>query len=253
MRFGSCTTEPAEVLRLQQCGYALFEANFQQVCAMSDEEMEKLFCAVRDSGVTLAGMNCFAPPTTCLLRWSDEEANRYFAEGVRRAKPLGLEYVVIGSGGARKIPEGMSREAGMARLVTLLRHFGEIAAAYDVEIYVEPLCRKETNVINTVLEAVELCRRVNHPRVGCMADFYHMHRMGEPFTDVRNTDGYLRHVHVATADRRIPLHSDADEVKTIAKALKEAGYHGRVVLEGAAKPDAETALSDFSEWFSCFE
>ncbi|MBP3435559.1 MAG: sugar phosphate isomerase/epimerase [Clostridia bacterium] len=254
MRFGNCTTTPAEVVLLKKYGYTFAEANFQFVREMPEEEFHALLQTVRDTGVTVAGMNCFATPDVRILNWTDDEADAYFESGVKRAKPLGLEYVVIGSGGARKIPEGMKREAGLARLVELLRRFGDIAEQYDVDIYLEPLRHFETDVINTVLEAVEICKQVGHPRVGCMADFYHMAMVEEPFSDIARADGYLRHIHVAIApDRTIPLLKDSAQVEAMAKALRAIGYGGRIVLEGAAKPDMDTALREFSEQFSTFE
>ena len=252
MRFGNCTTAPAEFALLKQYGYDFAEANFQTIRTMSDEEFAALQRAVTDTDVTVAGLNCFAPPDQRFLGWSDDVVAAYFESGVKRAKPLGLEYVVIGSGGARKIPEGMTREEGMARLVTVLRMFGDIAEQYDVDVYLEPLRFFETDVINTVIEAVAICEQVAHPRVGCVADFYHIASVEEPFFDIAKAEGFLRHIHIATADRRIPLHSDAAELAAITEELKAIGYTNRIVLEGAATPDMETALREFSEQFAAF-
>ncbi len=252
MRFGNCTTAPATFALLKQYGYTFVEANFQRVSTMSEEEFSALEQAVKETGILVEGMNCFASTQMQLLTWSNDEADRYFENGVRRAKPLGLKYVVIGSGRARSIPDDMEREAGFSRLAELLQRFGQIADRYDIDVYIEPLRQHETNIINRVPEAVELCKRVAHPRVGCVADFYHMAEEQEPFSDVNYTDGYLQHVHVATASRNIPLHSDSDEVAAIAAELNKIGYNGRIALEGSAVPNMETALQEFSEQFTSF-
>ncbi len=254
MRFGNCTTTAAEFNMLKQYGYSFVEANFQFMREMSEEEYAALAQVVEETGILVEGVNCFAHPEMKFLQWSDEEADRYFESGVRRTKPLGLKYIVIGSGGARKVPEGMTREAALARLVELLRRFGQIADRYNIDVYVEPLRHFETDVINTVIEAIEICKQVDHPRIGCVADFYHMASEGEPFSNIAiaNANGYLQHIHMATAVRNIPLHSDTDEVTAIAQELKSIGYSGRVVLEGAAKPDMDTALREFSEQFDLF-
>lgn len=253
MRFGSCTTTPSDLEKLKQYGYSFAEGNFQCMREMPEEEYEALKSAVEATGVTLAGLNCFAPPDVRILSWTDDEVDAYFESGVRRTKPLGLEYVVIGSGGSRKIPEGMTREVGLARLAAMLRRFGEIAERYDIEVYLEPLRHFETDVINTVSEAAEICKTVNHPRVGCLADFYHMSMVGDAFENIAVPGELLRHIHMATADRRIPLHKDKDELLKMICELKKIGYNRRVVLEGGAEPDMETALREFSEQFTLFE
>lgn len=254
IRFGNCTTAPEELAALKRHGYTFVEANFQFIREMTDEEFGTLRQAVKDTGVTVAGMNCFASSETRILLWTDAEAEAYFESGVKRAKPLGLEYVVIGSGGSRRIPEGMTREEGLARLASLLRLFGDIAERYGIEIFIEPLRHHETDVINTVPEAVALCKQVNHPRVSCLADFYHMAMVEEPISDLVQAKDHLRHIHIALApDRTIPLLKDKEKVRDMAQMLKAIGYTGRIVLEGGGKPDMDTALREFSEQFSEFE
>ncbi len=252
MRFGNCTSAPDCFAVLKRYGYSFVEADFQKISNMTDEEFAVLRKTVQETGIPVEGMNCFASSKERILTWSDEQADRYFENGVSRAKPLGLKYVVIGSGKARSIPEDMEREVGVKRFVELLQRFGRIAERYDIDIYLEPLRQYETNLINRVTEAVELCKRVAHPRVGCVADFYHMAQESEPFSDVVDTDGYLRHIHMATAERKIPLLCHADEVAAIAAELKKLAYGGRIALEGAAEPDNNTALREFSKQFTTF-
>ena len=253
MRFGNCTTDPARLIVMKQYGYSFAECNFQLIGNMPDDNYDALLQAVEDTGITVAGMNCFASSEVRLLEWSDREAEAYFERGVRRAKPLGLEYVVVGSGKARSIPDGMSREDGYSRLAEVLHLFGDSAEQYDIEVYLEPLRRFETNVVNTVKEAARLCEQVDHPRVGCMADFYHMVMEEESFSDIAEAEGYLRHIHVSTSERAIPLVGDAAQVDSMASALKACDYRGRIVLEGSAKPDMDTALREFSYYFPQFQ
>ncbi len=253
MYFGSCTTTPADLYLFKEYGYASFEANFQKIRAMDNEEFDALGRAVEETHVVLEGMNCFAPADSRFLSWSDAEADEYFESGIARAKPLGLTYMVIGSGRARMAPEGMSHEEGMQRLIKRFRRFAEIADTYQVDLYIEPLRHYETDVINTIDEAVAFCKAVDHPNVGCVADFYHLKMVGDDFANLANAGPFLKQIHMATADRRIPLLADKAEVLAMSEALKAVGYDGRVTLEGAAKPDAKTALKEFSEQFILFE
>lgn len=253
MIFGSCTTDPSAVALCDRYGYGIYEAHFQRLLEMSEEEFAAFSRDVKQYRARLAGVNCFARPDTGLLLKTEEEVDTYFESGIKRIKPLGLEYIVIGSGGARKTPEGMSREEGHERLIAMLRRFGDIAEKYDVDVYFEPLREYETNNVNTVAEGIAACREVNHPRVGLVADFYHMSVVGDAFSVLRECGDHLRHIHVSTADRRFPLLADKGEVETMTAILKEIGYQGRIVLEGHVEPDMETALREFSMMFSMFE
>ena len=46
---------------------------------------------------------------------------RYVETGFARAEALGIERVVFGSGGARRVPEGFSRQAAWEQLVAFCR------------------------------------------------------------------------------------------------------------------------------------
>lgn len=253
MIFGGCTSTVSDLVLYDRYGYSVFEANFQTLIDMSDAEFSAFANDLAKQQAKLAGVNCFAHYESKLLSRTEEDVDGYFERGIRRIKTLGLEYIVIGSGGARKTPETMTAEEGRARLVAMIRRFGDIADKYDVDIYFEPLRKQETNNVNTVLDAVAFCREVDHPRVGMVADFYHMSAMEEPFSAIQACGKYLRHIHVATADRRIPLIRDKAEVEAMVAVLKSVNYQGRIVLEGAGTPDLDTALREFSTMFSLFE
>ena len=253
MIFGCCTTVASDLDLFDRYGYAVFEAHFQKLLEMSETEFAEFARDIATKRAKLAGVNCFAHPEAGLLSRMEEDVDGYFERGIQRIKTLGLEYIVIGSGGARKIPETMSAEEGRARLAAMLRRFGDIADKYDVDVYFEALRKFETNNVNTVSDAVALCREVNHSRVGLVADFYHMRAVDEPFSALKECGDCLRHIHVATADRRVPLTDDKAEVEAMAEMLKTIGYRGRIVLEGKKEPDIDTALSEFSAMFSLFE
>ena len=96
------------------------------------------------------------------------------------------------------------------QLVAALRVCGDAAEKVGMKVAVEPLCYNETNVINSVAEGLEFCKEVSHPAVACLADFYHVFKVGESFDNVANAGDMLIHTHLARLndDRRIPTAED---------------------------------------------
>jgi len=127
-----------------------------------------------------------------------------------------------------------------------------IAADFWITLCLEALNAAETNLLNTVAEATDICRSIGHPNLACVADLYHMHRMDEPFSVLSQMGDALKHVHIALPNRKIPKSSDEAECRIMAKALHECGYQGRITLEGILEPDFETGLLDFLPLKSVF-
>lgn len=253
IRMGGCTHSPSEVLLFKKYGYDFIESHFRLVNEMSEREFEELLAVTRETGVLAEGMNCFADPPMRLLECSFSELDDYLERGLIRPKRMGTEYIVIGSGGARRIPEGMNYEAATEKFVTMLSRYGKIADQYDVDIVLEPLFKKGCNFINTFREGVEICKQVNHPRVGCLMDFFHSHQENEPFSVLGEAGSFLKHIHFSTLDRRIPVNGDEEETRMLIDALKAIRYRGRVTMEGDAFHDLEQELCEFSKQFPLFE
>jgi hydroxypyruvate isomerase len=80
---------------------------------------------------------------------------------------------------------------------------------------------------------VEVCRRVNSPRVKLLYDIYHMQRMeGEIIRTVRENIGWIGHFHTAGVPGRHEI-DDSQELnyKAIARAIAELGFTGFVTHE----------------------
>ena len=90
---------------------------------------------------------------------------------------IGLKVMVLGSGTARNIPEGFSRDEAVKQFTELCRQLAKVAEQYNVVIAIEPLQHSETNFINTVSEGADIARAVNNSHLGVLADFFHMHAL----------------------------------------------------------------------------
>ncbi len=171
------------------------------------------------------------------LRVTGPEANHdrivaYAGTAFRRARAAGIQLIVFGSGGARRIPEGFAVEAAQQQFVDLLKRIGPAAASNGVTLAIEPLCKKECNFVNSVEEAFAIAERVNHPAVQVLADTYHMGQDGEPVDHIVKYASRLRHVHVADPRSRAqPTGECKERIQPYLDALRQIGYKGGVSIE----------------------
>ena len=175
---------------------------------------------------------------------ADPDALRpYMRTVLRRAGDLGVRTLVFGSGGARNVPDGFDRGQAKRQIVAFLRDAAADARAAGVTVVVEPLNRKECNVINSVAEAMEYVAAVDHPNVRCLLDTYHFWLEAEPLDNLKAHVRSISHVHLADAAGRVaPGLSGTADYKPVFRILKDAGYDGLVSFEGSPIPEfAKTA------------
>lgn len=119
-----------------------------------------------------------------------------------------------------------------ALLLEQLPEIGEAARERNVLLLLEPVNRSESEYLNRVAHAAELCRRLAHPNIGVTADFYHM-RMEE--SDIpralRAAGKYLKLVHVAEAAGRAEPGSGSFDFLPGFATLKRLKYRGFVEVE----------------------
>jgi sugar phosphate isomerase/epimerase len=158
----------------------------------------------------------------------------YISTIVRRAAATGTRVLVFGSGGARNVPEGVDRNRARDQIIEFLKMCGAVASQNNVTFVVEPLSRKECNIINSVAEAMEYVRAVNHPNVQCLVDSYHLWLEDEPVENVRAAMPWIKHVHVADKVGRVPPgESGLADYRPLFAILKSGAYQGLVSIEAS--------------------
>ena len=155
----------------------------------------------------------------------------YTQKVFERSKRAGIKLIVWGSGGARRMPEGYSKAKATQEFVNLARKVSEQAAQFDITLALENLNAQETNFINTVAEALQIVKQVNHKNFRLCADLYHMLKENEPAMVLLQTKGYLVHCDVAEKENRTPPGTAGDDFAPYLQALKQIGYTGAIVLE----------------------
>jgi len=105
-----------------------------------------------------------------------------------------------------------------------------IAAKHRVTVVIEPLNKKDCNVLTTVA-ALRL-----------LVDAYHLLLDDDSLEDIVRNGDLLAHVHIATVPNRLPPGAEACDLGPFFDALVRAGYDGRVSFEGRVS-DPETDLA----------
>ncbi len=73
-------------------------------------------------------------------------------EKLSKAREMGTQILVFGSGPAKNIPEGFPFQKGYEQIVNLLREISRPARECGITIVIEPLRKEECNIINTFEE-----------------------------------------------------------------------------------------------------
>ncbi len=150
-------------------------------------------------------------------------------------------------------PNPVPREQSLAWLKEELDQLGPRAHALEVPLLYEPLNRYETNLFNTVADAVNFLGTLRTQNVKLLCDLFHMNiEEADIASALRLAGPHLGHLHFADSNRRAIGFGHTD-IAPIAAALREMNYGGYVSAEVLPLPDSETAarqtIASFKRWF----
>jgi sugar phosphate isomerase/epimerase len=254
MRFGVCTTLDNS-LSAKESGWDYIEASAQLVLnAMlkdeqwSDEPTKDCALPIRSANLLIpAGLKVTGPKAV-------PQALRVYMERMtRRAKQVGITTLVFDSGASRACPDGFDRNHAKRQLVDFGKLCGELAEKVGgVTVVIEPLGRRECNIINTIPQAMEIVRAVNHPNFQCMLDTFHFWNENEPIDNLIANAKWIKHVHVADKDgRAAPGETGNSSYQAIFAALRKLDYRGAVSVNAPSlQPSGYFTASEYlkTQW-----
>lgn len=141
----------------------------------------------------------------------------------------------IGGAGYSYWPVDYSKDVDkpgdLKRSIERMRLLADLAANYEINLYMEVLNRFEGYLLNDAQEGVDYVRAVDKSNVKVMLDTFHMNIEEDDLTDAILTAGdLLGELHVGEANRR-PPRAGRFPWGEIAQALEEINYDGLVVME----------------------
>jgi D-psicose/D-tagatose/L-ribulose 3-epimerase len=232
-----------DVEKAKNIGFDYVELLVKNFTALSDEDFAKFQAKHKEVGLPTPVGNNFIPVELKLVgpEVDKDKQMAFVTKAFDRAQKLGMKVVVLGSGGARKIPDGFSREEGWKQLVDFAKRIAPESKKRGIVVTVEPLQKGETNTINTAAEGLKWVQEVNHPNFQLMVDFYHLSLEKEDPAILESAKKHIKHLHIANPHlRRFPMSSDEFDYSIFFAKLKKSGYRGGLTIEGKTeKLDSE--------------
>jgi sugar phosphate isomerase/epimerase len=232
MRFGCCVA-PAQIDILARAGYDFCELPAAAVQPFEgDAAALPALRALADAPLRPEAFNVLVPATLPMVGpHVDRDALRaYLRRTFGRMVQLGGAVVVLGSGGARRIPAGMPRAQALDQLADSLALAADEAGRAGIELALEHLNQNECNVFTTIAECQAFIEQRALAGLRLLADLHHLELEHEPLDNVIAAAPLLAHVHVADGGRRAPGVGGYDYAGFMA-ALRRALYDRRISAE----------------------
>lgn len=198
-----------------------------------EEKFEENLEKYGDAPINIFACNSFIPGDLKSVgpEYAPEKILKYAEKVFERAAKAGVEVIVFGSGGSRKIPDGFSKEEATRQFIALGKKMAPLAEKHGIIICLENLNSTETNMINTFEEAYQVVKAIDHPNFRLTVDIYHMLKENESPEIIREAADYIYHCDLAEKEKRSAPGVMGDDFRPYFQALKEIGYQGKIAIE----------------------
>jgi D-psicose/D-tagatose/L-ribulose 3-epimerase len=210
---------------------------------LSDAQAAQFRRTAADAGLRIFGLHWLLVAPAGLSIVSADAAVRQrtltvMSRLVELCAIMGGDYLVHGSPKQRSVPPGSTREQALALATECFARMAHEASRTGVVYCIEPLGRRETDLINTVEEAARIVDEIASPGLKTMIDCSAAgQEEKEPVDRLMSRwmpSGHIAHVQVNDPNRRGPGQGDmrfAPIIETIARMQREAHYQGVVAVE----------------------
>ncbi len=239
---GTCISfrEIEQMKALKEAGCDFFEFPFAAIGQADEAEINENIAIVKEIGLPVVSMNGLLIGD---YRMTGEDTNHeviaeFVEKTLERTTKYGTRNYVIGSGKARSVPEGFSEQRAREQLESLfVDHLLPVFKKFDSYLSIEELRKEECNIYVTCKETMETIRKINHPNLTLLVDYYHAMLGGDTYEEIASYKGKITHVHIASPnhDRKVPFKGDGEDYQGFFDALRKAEYKQmNISLEGKA-------------------
>ncbi len=247
--YAMCNESMQELSWAEQCqiigeaGYtgveiAAFTLVEESVNELSAQQRQQMVKDMQNAGIKCVGLHwLLAPPPQGLhFTTPDTEVRQrtvaYLNDLIDFCGDLGGPVMIFGSPKQRNTV-GISVDEAKQYFAEGLASVADHAHERNVKILIEPLDTSQTDVVNTMAEAVDIVNKINHPAIQTMFDFHNTPDETEPFDVlVKKYYDHIYHVHVQEMDGSHLGTGDAvTEFVPAFQLLKDLNYNKWVSLE----------------------
>lgn len=210
---------------------------------ISDAQAMQFRRMAEDAGLSISGLHWLlvVPTGLSIVDASDAVRQRTLVVMQRLVELcalMGGSYLVHGSPKQRSVPAGSSREQALERATECFSKVAVKARDSGVVYCIEPLSTRETDLINTVAEAVQIIDAIASPGLKTMIDCSAAGQVeAEPIEVLMRRwmpTGHIAHVQVNDPNRRGPGQGElkfAPILQAIARLQSSGDYQGIVAVE----------------------
>ena len=201
----------------------------EEVFGTNLQKLKALRCELFMCNVLFPASLKIAGPTV-----DEEKVMAYLNAVLVRTQKAGVKNLVLGSGGARRLPDGYDKQKAATGFVELAKKMAAAAKEKGVTILLENLNSTETNFLNKLADAADIVRQVGHKNFRLNADVYHMLKEGESPNEIRRAGDVIVYCELAEKEQRTLPGVAGDDFTPYLQALKDIGFKGPIVIEGKA-------------------
>jgi len=221
---------------LQRYGYRYLVESVGKLISprtVTDEQFQSNVLKIKNLRVPMYAFNIFIPGELKIVGPDVNEAAllTYVDKVFQRCQVAGVNRIIWGSGGSRRVPEGFDRTKAKEQFVSMAKKIADKASRYNITLALENLNSTETNFITTVEEALDIVKKVDHKNLRLCVDIYHMLKEAEPPASILKTKGYVIYCEVAEKEGRTPPGVQGDDFRPYFSALKQVGYSDKIMIE----------------------
>lgn len=233
------------VKKIKEMGYDILEV------AVEDKDLidwPKLKELVKKEGLQVTISGAFGPDRDISHTDPAIRANglQYIIDCIRIAEDMGSPVFtgpVYSAVGKTRMVSAEQKKQEKDWCLENLQKAGEIAGNCGVVVGVEPLNRFETDMVNTVDQALSIVQEVSHKNIQISLDTFHCNIEEKKVPDaIKKVGKLLCHVQGNESDRGTPGTGHLDWTG-IRQALHDIDYKGAMVIETFGAPSKELAAA----------
>jgi D-psicose/D-tagatose/L-ribulose 3-epimerase len=237
--------------------FTLVEKGVQEI---SGDERKQMVRDMKNAGISCAGLHWLLTPPPEGLHFTTPDVQLrsktvdYLNELIDFCGDIEGEVMVFGSPPQRATTGGLSVAEATKYFAEGLAKVADHAKERGIKILIEPLPSNQTDVVNTLEEAVSVVNKINHPAISSMFDFHNTLDETMQMTGlVEKYYEHIEHAHVQNMDGTVIMHDDIpEEFIPVFEKLVELNYKKWVSVEvfdftPGGKFIAEESMRSFME------
>lgn len=243
IRIGCCAPV-REIKAAAEAGFDYLEPGAAEIAGLTPAEFERVRNDVRAAPIRCEAFNSFIRRKELVVVGPEVNlpaVQEYADFTLERCRALGGEIMVWGSAGSRRVPQNFSRERAWEQIATFLQTIAPIAARRRMVVSIEPLNRKECNILNTGREVLKMVNEVNLREVRMTIDYYHLRMENEDLGVFEEARAKIDHIHFARPEGRLwPKSADEDGLyPAFFETLRRIHWTGGISIEGNGSVEAD--------------